>query len=343
MSILVTGGAGFVGVNLAEHLIAEFPGERIKVLDALLYPIGESNFPAGILDTAGFEVIKGNVGDTELLESLIEPGDSVIHMAVEMGQPDRFIETQLGGTKNVLDVAVAKGVDRFVFQSTGDVYGHNDSDDITEDAPVCATHLYSATKLGAEALVTAYHYTYDLPVTVLRPVSIYGPRQYPGWLIARFCNLAIQGEQLPVLGSGDAKRDWIHVADNCSALVATLRHPAEGEIFNIGTGREWSVIEIARMILELTDQPTTMIDYLPAREGDFDRQITRASKAREQLGWEAQVPFEDGLEQTLNWYRGNQEWVDIQVGTDAEKLGFRISEKRLMSDSAAADPPTVTD
>ena len=153
--------------------------------------MGERNLPDTVRRHPHFRLVKGSVTDPGTLDSVVHEGDIVVHMAVEMGKPGLFVETQVGGTKCLLDKCVQRGISHFIYQSTGDVYGPNNSDDITEDAPVRPTHLYAATKLGAEALVLAYHHTSDLPMTVLRPVSIYGPRQYPGWLIARFCNFAI--------------------------------------------------------------------------------------------------------------------------------------------------------
>jgi dTDP-glucose 4,6-dehydratase len=325
MGILVTGGAGFIGAELVSQLIDAYPDTPITVLDALVYPMGELNLPERVRTHPGFRLVRGSVTDQAALDDVLAPGDTVIHMAVEMGRPGLFVETQVHGTKVLLDKCVQRGVAHFVFQSTGDVYGPNNSDDITEDAPVRPTHLYSATKLGAEALVFCYHHTSNLPVTVLRPVSIYGPRQYPGWLIARFCNFAVQGSPLTVMGSGEAKRDWIHVADICRAILAALATPPTGELYNIGTGREWSVNEIATMVQEIAGR-TTPIERLPAREGDFMRQITRAEKAKRLLGWSARIPFEDGLRQTYEWYAANQDWVITQLGKDSDKLGFRVKD-----------------
>lgn len=327
MSILVTGGAGFVGTNLAEQLIEKVPEEQIIVLDALLYPMGERNFPEKVRQHAKFRVVKGSVTDKALLATLIEEGDTIIHMAVETGILDKFIEVQLGGTKGLLDLAVEKKARRVIFQSTCDIYGHNNSDDILETDPPCATHMYSATKLGAEGLMTAYHYTYGLPIVILRPVSIYGPRQYPGWLVARFINLALAGQTMPILGTGDVYRDWIHVADICRGLIAAIDAPVAGEIINLGTGTEQSVIDIARKILALAEKPESLLTFNPERPGDFKRQITHAKKARKLMGWSAQIAFDDGLRQTFEWYRDHADWVSEQMGKDADRLGFRVTEK----------------
>jgi len=325
VGILVTGGAGFIGAELVSQLIAAYPGTPITVLDALIYPMGERNLPAHVRAHPQFRLVRGSVTDAATLDEVLAPGDTVIHMAVEMGRPGMFVETQVGGTKALLDKCVQKGIAHFLFQSTGDVYGPNDADDITEDAPVRPTHLYSATKLGAEALVFAYHHTSGLPVTVLRPVSIYGPRQYPGWLIARFCNFVVRDQPLTVQGSGEAKRDWIHVSDIARSVLAAMAVPPTGQLYNIGTGREWSVNQIAEMVQRIAGR-TTPIARMPAREGDFMRQITKAGKARRMLGWSAQVPFEEGLRQTYEWYAANQDWVVTQLGKDSEKLGFRVKD-----------------
>jgi dTDP-glucose 4,6-dehydratase len=330
MGILITGGAGFIGSELVSQLIDAYPDTPITVLDALVYPMGELNLPERVRAHRHFRLVRGSVTDAATLDPLVAPGDTVIHMAVEMGRPGMFVETNVAGTKCLLDKCVQRGVAHFIFQSTGDVYGPNDADDITEDAPVRPTHLYSATKMGAESLVWAYHHTSDLPVTVLRPVSIYGARQYPGWLIARFCNFVIQGRPLTVMGSGEAKRDWIHVSDIARSVLAAMAVKPTGQLYNIGTGREWSVNEIAGLVQRIGGR-TAPIERLPAREGDFMRQITHAVKARRLLGWSAQVAFEDGLRQTYEWYAANQDWVITQLGKDSEKLGFRVKDTEAQS------------
>lgn len=322
MGILITGGAGFVGSALVDELLGRDPGARITILDALLYPIGDEN----VRGHSGLRTVRGSVTDAALLDTLIEEGDSIVHLAVEMARPQLFVQTQVAGTKALLDAAVRRKAAHFVYQSTCDIYGHNDSSDIDEDAPPRPTHLYAATKLGAEALVSAYHHSYGLPVTILRPVSIYGPRQYPGWLIGKFCTFAIGGKRLPVLGDGAVRRDWIHVTDVARALAAALGAPPAGEVYNIGTGQEWSVIEIARKVLALAARSSAEVEHLEPRPGDFPRQITRARKARRKLKWEPRVAFEEGLRQTFDWYRANQPWVERQLSGEGAQLGFRVRE-----------------
>ena len=326
MGIVITGGAGFVGSALVDELLQRNPGAEITVLDALVYPMGEKNLSDKARKHPGLKFVKGSVGDAGLLDSILQPGDQVVHLAVEMAKPHLFIETQISGTKTILDASLRRQVKHFVYQSTGDIYGHNESDDIDENAPSKPTHLYAATKLGAEALVSAYHHTYGLPTTILRPVSIYGRRQYPGWLVARFCTLAIAGKPLTVMGSGSARRDWIYVTDIAKALAAALENKPEGEVYNIGTGREWSVMQIAEMVLDLAGVPHDRIERLPERDGDFARQITHARKAKSKLGWSAQVPFEQGLRYTFDWYASNQAWVSTQMAGEGASLGFRVKE-----------------
>jgi dTDP-glucose 4,6-dehydratase len=326
MAFVITGGAGFVGSNLVQHLHQQYSNPQVLVIDALLYPgAGEALLPLQS-SNPNFKLIKGSVSDPDVMLANVHEGDILIHLAVETGRPAKFIETQVGGTKTVLDIALQRKVKRFIYQSTSDIYGINDSDDLTETAPVRATQIYAATKLGAEALVTAYHHTYGLPVTIVRPVSIYGPRQYPAWLISRFITRAQAGLPLPVMGTGHAKRDWIYVEDVCRALVAVAEAPVDGEVFNIGTGKEYSVLEIAKEILRLTGRPESLLTFLPERPGDFQRQVTSAAKARQVLGWKAEVDFLDGLSRTVDWYRANQGWVATQLSRGEDDLGFRITE-----------------
>lgn len=328
MAVVVTGGAGFVGSHLVGVLARRAPDEPVVVLDALLYPASRDTAAELTAAHPNVRVVEGTVGDGEALEGLLEPGDALVHLAVEMGRPERFVETQIGGTKTALDAARHRQVRRFVYISTSDIYGNNDSDDLTESHPVRPTHLYSATKLGAEALVTAYHHTYGLPVTVLRPVSIYGPRQYPAWLVSRFATAALAGEPLPVQGTGAARRDWLYVEDVCAAVAAALDADgrADGEVFNLGTGCEWSVLQIAQMVLGLAGRAPDALAFQPPRPGDFGRQVTHAAKARERLGWSAAVPFAEGLRRTVEWYRAHPEWVRLQTSRDTDRLGFRITE-----------------
>jgi dTDP-glucose 4,6-dehydratase len=327
MAIVITGGAGFVGSNLVERLHRQDPNVEVVVLDAMLYPAAAETLRPYVEKNGRFKVVQGSILDSKLLDETLREGDVVFHLAVEYGQPERFIETQIGGVKAVMDAALRRNVARFIYQSTADVYGKNDDDDIQETAPIRPTQIYAATKLGAEALVTAYHHTYGLPIVILRPVSIYGPRQYPAWLISKFITRALSGQSLGVTGTGRVCRDWIHVDDVCEALIATIEHQVSGEVFNIGTGKEYSVLEITKEILRLTGQPESSIVFGPDRPGDFDRQVTTGAKAMRRMGWRARTDFHEGLERTVAWYRANWNWVMTQLSSGQERLGFRITEQ----------------
>ena len=315
--ILVTGGAGFIGSSLISHLMARWPNRRITVLDLMRYRLGERNVAEQVGDSDHVTLRIGSVTDSKLVEELVAEADVIVHLAVETDDEARFLDVQLTGTKTLLDAAHRLGVRRFIFQSTSDLYGINTSDDLTEDAPIRATTLYAATKLGAEGLVTAYYYSFGLPIVILRPVSIYGPRQYPAWLIPRFIALALADKPLTIMGDGLASRDWIHVDDVCRALLSVIEHPGvEGEVFNLGTGREHTVRQVAEDILQTFGKPRSQICYVAARPGDLPRQVSRAAKARRVLGWAPTVSFEQGLERTIDWYSRHSDWLAEQAIVD---------------------------
>lgn len=322
--ILVTGGAGFIGSNLLSHLMARWPKHRITVLDAMRYRLGERNVAEQVGDSSHVTLRVGSVTDPELVEELVADADVIVHLAVETANEARFLDVQLTGTKILLDAAHRLGVRRFVFQSTSDLYGITTSDDLTEDAPIRATTLYAATKLGAEGLVTAYYHTFGVPAVIVRPVSIYGPRQYPGWLISRFVALALADKPLTIMGDGLARRDWIHVDDVCRALVSVIEHPGsgvEGEVFNLGTGQEHTVKQVAEQILQAFGKPASQVRYTAARPADLPRQVSRAAKARRVLGWAPTVAFEQGLERTIDWYRRHPGWLAEQAIVDLGENG----------------------
>lgn len=308
-AILITGGAGFIGSNLIGHLVGHYPNARIRILDSLSYSLGFGNLPSNIVQNPLVELVEGSVTDEGLVRRLIKDADTIIHLAVETARQEKFIDVQMKGTYTVVEAALKAKVARFIFQSSGDVYGITNSADIKETDAVRATNLYAATKLGAEALITAYYHTYGLPAVVIRPVSIYGPRQYPEWLISKFITLALDNKPLTIMGDGSALRDWIYVDDVCRAFIAIIdcRTDIRGEVFNIGTGVEYSVNDIARMILDNTGKPASFISYVDPRPGDFPRQITKATKARKVLGWKAQIGLQEGLKKTIQWYEANKE------------------------------------
>jgi dTDP-glucose 4,6-dehydratase len=315
-SILITGGAGFVGSNLVGHLVRVWPECAVTVLDSMRYRLGERNLAEVSKGSSQVRVIEGSVTDRSVVDELVADAEVLVHLAVETADEERFLEVQLTGTKMLLDAARRHRVRRIVLQSTADVYGICEADDLVEDDPVRTTTLYAATKLGAEALATAYHHLYGLPVAIVRPVSIYGPRQYPGWLVSRFIALALAGEPLPIMGDGTVRRDWLHVDDVCRALLAlsACDDPVvDGAVFNLGTGTERTVLEVAGQILALVGRPASQVRYLPARVGDSPRQVTRAAKARKLLGWQARVPFPDGLRDTIVWYREHRGWLAEQT------------------------------
>jgi dTDP-glucose 4,6-dehydratase len=318
--LLVTGAAGFIGSAFVRHWLARHPGGHVVVLDLLTYAGDPRN-----LDGLDVRLVEGDIGDLELAERLLakEDLDTVVNFAAESHNslaaldPARFFRTNVLGTQALLEAARRQGVSRFHHISTCEVYGDLalDSPDLfTEESPYRPGTPYSASKAAADHLVRSYRETYGLPVTITSCSNNYGPRQFPEKLIPLFVTNAFEDLELPLYASMLNRREWLHVDDHCRAVELVLLAGREGETYNVGSGVERSIEEIAGLVLELTGKPESLKSVVPDRPGHDRRYLLDSSKLRRELGWEPQVPFDDGLRATVEWYRANRDWWEPLKG-----------------------------
>lgn len=305
MRILVTGGAGFIGSNFVHHLI-DATDHEIITLDALTYAGSKENLD-GVLDDPRHEFVEGDIRDSNHVNDLVAEVEAVANFAAE-SHVDRSIEgatpfaqTNVEGTQQLLDAAVDAGIDRFLQISTDEVYGEIEEGEFTEDDPLNPRNPYAATKAGADLLVQSYHITHELPVLITRTSNNYGPRQHPEKLIPKFIERASKGRTLPVYGDGSNVREWTYVADNCRALRIVLEEGSTGEVYNIGSGEEYTNLEVTKRILETVGASEELIEFVEDRAGHDQRYALDTSKI-ESLGWNPEWDFEEGLDRTVKYY-----------------------------------------
>ncbi len=319
MTILVTGGAGFIGSNFIFYLRRIHPEYRIICLDALTYA-GNSATLSPLKGDPAFRFIKGNICDRALLRTVFseEHPDMVVNFAAEshvdraIRNPDIFLQTNILGTAALLDACQKFGNIRFHQVSTDEVYGALplDRPDLlfTEQSLLQPNNPYAASKASADLLALSYYKTYGLPVTVSRCSNNYGPYQFPEKLIPLMITNALQDLPLPVYGDGLQVRDWIHTEDHCSAILRILEGGVPGEVYNIGAGNERTNLSIVRWICEQLQKPLTCIQSVTDRPGHDRRYGIDAGKLKRELGWVPEIPFDKGLLETLNWYQEHCDW-----------------------------------
>jgi len=316
MRLLVTGGAGFIGSNFVHYWLERYPDDHVLVYDLLTYAGNRPNL-AAVEDRIVF--VQGDICDRELAESTLrdERVEVVVNFAAEshnslaVVDPTRFFRTNVLGTQTLLDASRSAGVDRFHHVSTCEVYGDLalDTDEVfTEDSPYRPRTPYNASKAGADHAVRAYSETFQLPVTITNCSNNYGPYQFPEKVIPLFTTHALDDEPLPLYASVGHKREWLHVLDHCAAIDLVLRQGREGETYNVGSGVEATIEEVADLVLELTGKPSSLKTIVPDRPGHDRRYLLDASKIRRELGWEAEHEWREGLARTVAWYTANRAW-----------------------------------
>jgi dTDP-glucose 4,6-dehydratase len=317
MTVLVTGGAGFIGSNFVKLHMKKHPDDRVVVLDALTYCGNMDNFPEEILHSKDFEFIHGDIRDRKLVEETVARVDKVIHFAAEthidrsIDNSDPFISTDVKGTQVLLEAARKHSVERFVHISTSEVYGTAEETPMTEEHPLKPKSPYAAAKCGADRLAYAYHVTHNVPTVIIRPFNNYGPNQFPEKLIPLFITNAMENKELPVYGSGKNTRDWLFVDDCCEALDRALSidlEPLAGEVINLGTGRDYDVLTIAGLLLDALGKPGSLVRHVGDRPGHVERLISSREKAERLLGWKPRTELEEGIERTVLWFRENTGW-----------------------------------
>ena len=316
MRLLVTGAAGFIGSNFVRWWVDRHEGDRVVAYDLLTYAGNRASL-ADLEDRIVF--VHGDIADGDLAERVFrdEEIDVVVNFAAESHNslavidPGRFFRTNVLGTQTLLDVARTVGVTRFHHVSTCEVYGDLalDSDDaFTETHPYLPRTPYNASKAGADHAVRSYYETYGLPVTITNCSNNYGPYQFPEKVIPLFVTNALDDLPLPLYASTRNKREWLHVDDHCRAIELVLERGREGETYNVGSGYEASIEELADRILDLAGKSRDLKTIVPDRPGHDRRYLLDSTKLRRELGWEPQWEFENGLADTVRWYAAHREW-----------------------------------
>ena len=313
MNVLVTGGAGFIGCNFIRHMLRSHPGYRIVCIDSLTYA-GNTDNLADVMNSEGFAFYKADITDRDAVYGIFESErpDIAVNFAAEshvdrsLECPEIFLKTNITGTSVVMDACLRYGTKRFHQISTDEVYGDLplDRPDLlfTEDSPLRPSSPYSASKTSADLLVMAYHRTYGLNVTISRCSNNYGPFQHTEKLIPLMITNALADKPLPVYGSGENIRDWIHVSDHCSAVDLIISSGRNGGIYNIGGSCEMRNIDIVRLICRELGKPETLISHVADRKGHDLRYAVDSSKLRSELGWRPTVKFADGIRDTISRY-----------------------------------------
>lgn len=319
MTILVTGGAGFIGANFIFYWLDAHPGDRVVCLDKLTYA-GNPATLAPLQNHPAFRFVKADVCDREAVKRLFaeeRPG-AVVHFAAEshvdrsIRDPEVFLRTNILGTAALLDACRAFETPRFHQVSTDEVYGDLplDRPDLlfTEETPLHASSPYSASKASADLLVLAYCRTYGLPATISRCSNNYGPYQFPEKLIPLMIANALRDKPLPVYGAGRNVRDWLYVEDHCRAIDAILQGGRPGEVYNVGGHCEMQNIDIVRLICRELGKPESLITFVEDRKGHDLRYAIDSGKLRRELGWRPETEFDEGIRRTIRWYLENRSW-----------------------------------
>ena len=318
-TIIVTGGAGFIGANFIFHMLAKYPGYRIICLDKLTYA-GNLSTLAKVLDNSNFRFVKADICDREAMEQIFkeEHPDIVVNFAAEshvdrsIENPCIFLQTNVMGTAVLMDVCRKFSVRRYHQVSTDEVYGDLplERPDLlfTEESHIRTNSPYSSSNAGADLLVLAYYRTYDLPVTISRCSNNYGPYHFPEKLIPLMITNALNDSPLPVYGDGIYVRDWLYVEDHCKAIDLILHNGKVGEVYNIGGNNEMRNIDIVKLICKELGKPESLITYITDRKGHDTRYAINPTKIHKELGWLPETRFADGIKKTIQWYLDNREW-----------------------------------
>lgn len=320
MKILVTGAAGFIGGNFSHYLVDKYADYQIIGLDALTYA-GNLQTLESIIERDNFKFVKGDITDRAFILDLFEKEsfDVVVNFAAEshvdrsIENPEIFLKTNILGTQVLMDASLKFNVKRYHQVSTDEVYGDLplDRPDLffTEETPIHTSSPYSASKASADLLVQAYHRTFGLPISISRCSNNYGPYHFPEKLIPLMIKKALANESLPVYGTGENVRDWLHVYDHCVAIDLIIHKGKTGEVYNIGGHNERTNLEVVKTILRELNKPENLIRYVKDRKGHDMRYAIDPTKIEQELGWKPKYNFDTGILQTIKWNLNNQTWI----------------------------------
>lgn len=318
-TVIITGGAGFIGGNCVHYWLAEHPEDRVICLDKLTYA-GNLSTLAPAMDNPRFRFLRGDICDRQAVAALFEEEhpDIVINFAAEshvdrsIEDPEIFLRTNIIGTSVLMDACRAHGIGRYHQVSTDEVYGDLplDRPDLffTEDTPIHTSSPYSASKASADLLTLAYHRTYGLPVSISRCSNNYGPYHFPEKLIPLMIANALADKPLPVYGKGENVRDWLYVTDHCAAIDRIVHDGRVGEVYNVGGHNEMCNIDIVRLICQKLGKPESLITHVADRRGHDRRYAIDPTKIHSELGWLPATPFAQGIEKTIDWYLTHRDW-----------------------------------
>ncbi len=312
LTLLVTGGAGFIGSNFIHYMLSNHPRCKIINLDKLTYAGNLDNLKDVEKDPR-YEFIHGDIRDREPVRKIFKRVRGVIHFAAET-HVDRsildageFVLTDVYGTFVLLEALKNSDLEFFIHVSTDEVYGSRDKGYFKEDDPLCPSSPYAASKTGADRLAYSYWVTYGLPIIILRPSNNFGPYQYPEKFIPLFVTNALEGKNLPLYGKGTNVRDWLYVEDNCRAIDIVMRRGKVGEAYNVGANNEVQNITIAERIVDLLEKHKSLIKFVPDRLGHDKRYAVDCQKIHA-LGWKPEKNFDEALASTVRWYQENIDW-----------------------------------
>ena len=339
MTIVVTGGAGFIGSNFVFYERNHHPEDRIVCIDKLTYA-GNLSTLAPVMDDPMFRFVRMDICDREGIDKLFEEEkpDIVVNFAAEshvdrsIENPEIFLQTNIIGTSTLMDACRKYGITRYHQVSTDEVYGDLplDRPDLffTEETPIHTSSPYSSSKAGADLLVLAYHRTYGLPVSISRCSNNYGPYHFPEKLIPLMIVNCLHDKPLPVYGQGLNVRDWLYVEDHCRAIDLIIRKGRVGEVYNVGGHNEMRNIDIVRLICHALGKPESLITYVTDRKGHDMRYAIDPTKIHEELGWLPETKFADGIRRTIDWYLTHRDWWEEILSGDYQHYYERMYGNR---------------
>lgn len=339
MTIIVTGGAGFIGSNFVFHMLQAHPDYRIVCLDKLTYA-GNLSTLEPVLKQDNFRFVKADICDRQAVDKLFqeEKPDIVVNFAAEshvdrsIENPGIFLETNIMGTAVLMDACRKYGIQRYHQVSTDEVYGDLplDRPDLffTEETPLHTSSPYSSSKASADLLVMAYYRTYGLPVTISRCSNNYGPYHFPEKLIPLMIANALVDKPLPVYGNGENVRDWLYVEDHCRAIDLIIHNGKVGEVYNVGGHNEKRNIDIVRIICQELGKPESLIVHVEDRKGHDRRYAIDPAKIHRELGWLPETKFEDGIKKTIKWYLDHKKWWQDIVNGEYQEYYAKMYDSK---------------